>query len=283
MIVFRPVGLEELRLIYEADLEGFPPRLPDQPIFHPVLKQPYAARIAKDWNTKTGTKAGFVTRFDVGDAYVARFERRVVGGQEHEELWVPAEELPTFNDHMTGPIQIVEAHFGDGYQGLVPDSFGLKGKTAHEQFVALARTLPHSGFDVACELAANHVAVFLNFFFWEREDFGADGIDAGERDRILGMLKAVWSQGQRAAFPWGWPGARDRRRIPMPRLRPASSGRHLGDRRPVPDLLHLRVLRLRVRLRGQLGRGHPSPPRALARRRWGLVRRRQEAVRLEPR
>jgi len=203
MVLFRPVGLEELRLVYEADLKGFPPRLPDQPIFYPVLNQPYAAKIARDWNTKSGSKAGFVTRFEVDDVYVTRFERRVVGSQDHEELWVPAEELAEFNEHIVGPIQVVEAHFGDDYRGLVPESFGLKGKTAHEQFVALARTLPHSGFDVVCEMAANHLAVFLNFCFWEREDFGSDGIDAVERDRVLGKLKAIWSQGQRVAFTLG--------------------------------------------------------------------------------
>jgi len=48
MILYRPVGLEELRLIYEADRRAFPPRLPGQPIFYPVLNQPYAAKIAKD-------------------------------------------------------------------------------------------------------------------------------------------------------------------------------------------------------------------------------------------
>ncbi|HEX3852031.1 MAG TPA: hypothetical protein VHW01_13760 [Polyangiaceae bacterium] len=67
MFLFRPVGLEELRLIYEAALKGFPPRLPDQPIFYPVLNQPYASKIAKEWNTKTGSMAGFVTRFEVED------------------------------------------------------------------------------------------------------------------------------------------------------------------------------------------------------------------------
>ena len=120
---------------------------------------------------------------------------------------MPAEELAEFDEHIVGPIQVVEAHFGEGYLGHVPESFGLKGKAAHEQFVGLARTLPHSGFDVVCEISANHVAVFLNFYFWEREDFGSDGVDADERDRILGLLKAVWSQGQRAGFPVGLAGA----------------------------------------------------------------------------
>ncbi|HTA92719.1 MAG TPA: hypothetical protein VK745_24240 [Polyangiaceae bacterium] len=203
MFLFRPVGLEELRLIYEADLKGFPPRLPDQPIFYSVLNQPYASKIAKEWNTKTGSKAGFVTRFEVEDRYLTRFERRIVGSQQHEELWVPADELLTFNEHITGAVQVLEAYFGEGYRGAIPDAFGLKGKTAHAQLVALARTIDYSSFDVSCELATNHVAVFLNFFFWECADFLADGIGAVERDGVLGRLKALWSRGQRASLPLG--------------------------------------------------------------------------------
>ena len=47
----------------------------------------------------------------------------------------------------------VGAYFGAAYRGSVPETFGLKGKSAAEQLVALARTLPYSGFDVACEIA----------------------------------------------------------------------------------------------------------------------------------
>jgi hypothetical protein len=184
MLLFRPVGLEELRLIYEADMRAFPPRLPDQPIFYPVTNEGYAIQIARDWNTKAGTKAGFVTRFSVGDAYASKFERRVVGAKEHEELWVPAEELAEFNTHIDGAIEVVGAFFGDGYQGYVPDGFGLRGKDARAQLVALAKTLPYSGFDVICETAANHVAVFLNFFFWEQTDFSSDGIEHAARDEL---------------------------------------------------------------------------------------------------
>ena len=138
MILFRPVGLEELRLIYEADRRAFPPRLPDQPIFYPVLNEPYAAQIAREWNTLSGTRAGFVTRFEVADRYVAKFERRVVGGREHEELWVPAEELAEFNAQIVAPIVVTAAFFGDDYQGWVPKDGPLAGKNAEEQFVALA-------------------------------------------------------------------------------------------------------------------------------------------------
>jgi hypothetical protein len=73
MRLFRPVGLEELRLIYEADMRAFPPRLPEQPIFYPVTNEAYAVQIARDWNTKSGTtKAGFVTMFSIADIESAK-------------------------------------------------------------------------------------------------------------------------------------------------------------------------------------------------------------------
>lgn len=37
MKLYRPVGLRELELIAKADFKAFPPRLPEQPIFYPVL------------------------------------------------------------------------------------------------------------------------------------------------------------------------------------------------------------------------------------------------------
>lgn len=52
MILYRPVGIKELELIALSDWAAFPPRLPHQPIFYPVLNFQYAAQIARDWNTK---------------------------------------------------------------------------------------------------------------------------------------------------------------------------------------------------------------------------------------
>ncbi|MET0791633.1 MAG: hypothetical protein ABW061_08950 [Polyangiaceae bacterium] len=203
MILYRPRWPGRTSADLRSGPEGFSAASPGSADFYPVLNQPYAGKIPKDWNMKSGSKAGFVTHFEIDDAYATRFERRIVGSQAHEELWVPAEELAEFNEHIVGAIRIVEAHFGEGYIGLVPDSFGLKGKTAHDQFVALTRTLLESGFDAVCEIAANHIAVFLNFCFWELEDFGSDGIDDSEHARVLGVLKGLWSQGQRAALPLG--------------------------------------------------------------------------------
>ncbi|HSO33239.1 MAG TPA: hypothetical protein VLT33_11985 [Labilithrix sp.] len=196
MLLYRPVGLEELRLVYQARMTAFPPRLPDQPIFYPVTNAAYATHIARDWNTRSGTKGGFVTRFVVSDSYVSKFERRVVGAKEHEELWVPAEELAELNSHIEGRIEVIGAYFGEGYRGEIADAPGLVGEDAHEQFVGLARTLAHSPFDAVRELAVNHVAVFLNFLLWEHEDFAADGFDSESRAELLGALKRVWAESE---------------------------------------------------------------------------------------
>lgn len=106
--LFRPVGPKELELIRDSGWREFPPRLPEQPIFYPVLNQQYAAQIARDWNVKE-SGSGFVTRFDVDSSFLERYPRQVVGGAVHEELWVPAEELSEFNANIVGLIEVVES------------------------------------------------------------------------------------------------------------------------------------------------------------------------------
>lgn len=100
MRLYRPVGIHELALLFDAEMAAFPPRLPEQPIFYPVLNAPYAIQIARDWNAKGEHRAGYVTEFDVDDTYASRFERHIVGARQHEELWIPAEELGEFNWHI---------------------------------------------------------------------------------------------------------------------------------------------------------------------------------------
>ena len=106
--LFRPVGPTELDLIRASGWKAFPPRLPEQPIFYPVLNQEYAAQIARDWNVKS-SGSGFVTRFEVDAEYLRKFPRQVVGASVHEELWVPAEELEEFNSRIVGLIEVVES------------------------------------------------------------------------------------------------------------------------------------------------------------------------------
>lgn len=105
--LWRPVGPQELALIEEAGFRAFPPRLPEQPIFYPVLTEAYAVKIARDWNVKaSGT--GFVTRFEVRTDHLAGFAVREAGGRSHLEYWVPAEELPAFNAAIVGEIVVTQ-------------------------------------------------------------------------------------------------------------------------------------------------------------------------------
>jgi hypothetical protein len=109
-ILYRPVGPKELTLIRASGMQVFPPRLPEQPIFYPVLDEGYATQIARDWNVKD-SGAGYVTRFAVRSDYLAKFKVETVGSRMHQELWVPAEGLTEFNANIVGDIEVI-ASFG---------------------------------------------------------------------------------------------------------------------------------------------------------------------------
>src|SRR6266487_6085914 len=78
-ILYRPVGPKELALIAASGFREFPPRLPEQPIFYPVLNEEYARQIARKWNVPA-SGAGYVTRFAVRNEFVARYPIHTVGG-----------------------------------------------------------------------------------------------------------------------------------------------------------------------------------------------------------
>lgn len=106
--LFRPVGPEELRLIGESGYAAFPPRLPGQPIFYPVLYEEYATQIARDWNAKnSNSRVGYVTRFAVRTTYLSRFKIQKVGGAKHLEYWIPADKLDEFNQNIVGKIEVI--------------------------------------------------------------------------------------------------------------------------------------------------------------------------------
>ena len=106
-ILYRPVGQQELVLIEQSGWKKFPPRLPEQPIFYPVMNEEYAIQISRDWNVPA-YGSGFVTKFAVKTDYVSKFEIQNVGGEIHNELWVPAEEMEEFNDNIVGVIEVTK-------------------------------------------------------------------------------------------------------------------------------------------------------------------------------
>jgi hypothetical protein len=111
--LYRPVGPEELELIRRSGFTSFPPRLPEQPIFYPVLTEAYAVKIARDWNVKA-SGAGFVLRFAVRRDFLSRYSVQDVGGAAHQEYWIPAEKLPELNANIVGTIEIVAEFRAEG-------------------------------------------------------------------------------------------------------------------------------------------------------------------------
>jgi hypothetical protein len=106
IVLWRPVGPVELELIKQLKMRAFPPRLPDQPIFYPVLSEEYAIKIARDWNVPASGR-GFVTRFRVRKEFLNGYRVREVGGREHLEYWIPAKDLTAFNQAIVGAIEII--------------------------------------------------------------------------------------------------------------------------------------------------------------------------------
>jgi hypothetical protein len=112
--LYRPVGQKELELIRDGGFRSFPPRLPEQPIFYPVLSEEYATQIARDWNTKDERSGfvGYVLRFAVQKDFLKRYEIHVVGSSAHREYWIPAEDLPDLNANIVGDIEVVSEFHG---------------------------------------------------------------------------------------------------------------------------------------------------------------------------
>jgi hypothetical protein len=112
MRLWRPVGPQELALIAASGWRRFPPRLPEQPIFYPVLSFEYAEQIARDWNSTNMSELGqgFVVEFEVHDEVASRYPAQTAGSSAHRELWIPADELEPFNDQIIGGIRIVSRY-----------------------------------------------------------------------------------------------------------------------------------------------------------------------------
>jgi len=114
--LYRPVGRKELDLIRGSGFRAFPPRLPSQPFFYPVLSEEYAVQIARDWNTNDEASGyeGYVLKFDVRTEFLSRYRVHVVGNSTHREYWIPAGDLEVLNGNLEGTIEIVREFRREG-------------------------------------------------------------------------------------------------------------------------------------------------------------------------
>ena len=106
VVLYRPTGPRELELVAASGYRRWPPRLPEQPTFYPVTNEEYAKQIAIKWNVPA-SGVGYVTRFHVKKNFTDRYQIQKVGGEEHTEWWIPAEDLEELNDNIVGQIEVI--------------------------------------------------------------------------------------------------------------------------------------------------------------------------------
>ena len=108
-VLYRPIGAAEYALLVRNGFAQWPARLPHQPVFYPVTTEAYAAQIAREWNVKDAASGyvGYVTRFSVRTAFLARYPLRKVGGSIHTEYWIPAEHMAELNRNIVGAIEVI--------------------------------------------------------------------------------------------------------------------------------------------------------------------------------
>ena len=106
IVMYRPTGPEELKLVAESGYKKWPPRLSEQPCFYPVTNEEYAKQIAMKWNVKS-SGVGYVTKFKVKKSFVDKYELNKVGGTNHTEWWIPAEDIEKLNKNIVGLIEVI--------------------------------------------------------------------------------------------------------------------------------------------------------------------------------
>ncbi|MFT5103869.1 MAG: hypothetical protein ACI86C_001529 [Candidatus Latescibacterota bacterium] len=102
---YRPTGQKELDLVIESGYKKWPPRLPEQTIFYPVTNEEYAIALTQ-WNI-TDFGVGYVTKFEVAKEFLSKYKIQTVGGKQHTEWWIPAEDLEELNNNIVGKIEVI--------------------------------------------------------------------------------------------------------------------------------------------------------------------------------
>ncbi len=72
----------------------------------------------KKWNTRdeAGNYLGFVTKFKVSEEIVSKYPSQNVGARNHNELWIPSEELEEFNQEIVGNIEVTKVFMGKDFK-----------------------------------------------------------------------------------------------------------------------------------------------------------------------
>jgi len=106
VVMYRPTGPEEYKLVADSDFKKWPPRLEGQPIFYPVTNELYAREITEQWNIRD-SGVGYVFKFLVKKSFVDQYNVEKVGGANHTEWWIPAEKMDDLNEAIVGKIEVI--------------------------------------------------------------------------------------------------------------------------------------------------------------------------------
>ena len=104
--LWRPVGPDELRLIEQSGMRAFPPRLPEQPIFYPVLSEEYAVKIARDWNVPA-TAPATSRAFACNAAFLRHTKSKRRADRRIESTGSPRKIFPRSMQLLVGEIEII--------------------------------------------------------------------------------------------------------------------------------------------------------------------------------
>lgn len=107
MELYRPLDTDEFRAVEESGFKKFPARTGKQPLFTVLLSEEGASRIASRMRTdRTMENKSYVVSFTVDDAYISQFPVHGSDEADADALWIPAEEMTIFNEHLVGDIRL---------------------------------------------------------------------------------------------------------------------------------------------------------------------------------
>lgn len=110
--LYRPVGPGQWEAIQAAGCRCFPPRLATQKYFYPLLYESFARRIAHQWHVER-SGVGYVLVFQVRKSYLESQPIYIIGGPEHKEYRIHADELDGLNRNIVGTIRLLAVCGGD--------------------------------------------------------------------------------------------------------------------------------------------------------------------------
>lgn len=98
--LYRVIDDGELNALRALGFRKFPAC--GEAAFYPMLSRHFALESLRQ--RPPGRQ--YLTQFKICAVYARSFEVQTLCGEVHDELWVPAEELPVFNEKIVGKISL---------------------------------------------------------------------------------------------------------------------------------------------------------------------------------